>query len=353
MVGIQPFGVDNCKKRVVVIDNMLHIVADCDIPFLKGVLEPYARVEYKIGSDISSEQVRCADVLITRTRTNCNRDLLEGSSLSLITTATIGTDHIDDRFCRENSIEVFSAAGCNSRGVLQWVAAVLAAADVDPVKTKLGIVGVGNIGSLVRDYALNWGFDVLCCDKPRQNRGDGGFVSLEQIFKQCDIITFHTPLNKGGEYNTYHMVERELLGTMRDGAIIINSARGNILDTEALLESKARFVIDTWENEPQINAEALERSLLATPHIAGYSIQGKAMATAMCVRHIAQRYDLPLKNWYPSQVLPSVTSPISWEEMKKEIKNHFDIVVESTNLKSQPQRFEQIRNNYTYRSEFF
>ena len=176
----------------------MKIVADNAIPFLKGVLEPYARVEYLPGKTIATADVRDADALIVRTRTRCDAALLEGSSVKLIATATIGFDHIDTEYCRRHGIEVATAAGCNARGVLQYVAAALVRLSRvqawEPTDKTLGIVGVGHVGSLVEAYARTWGFRVVACDPPREEREHGGFLPLEEVACQADILTFHLSL---------------------------------------------------------------------------------------------------------------------------------------------------------------
>lgn len=174
----------------------LRILIDKAIPFLEGLFEPYAEVVYLPGDGFTAEIVQDADALIIRTRTKCNAALLRGSSVSIIATATIGYDHIDMEYCRENNIKVSTAAGCNARGVLQWFGACLSHLSRrdgwHPRDMRLGVVGVGNVGSLIAEYGAMWGFDVICCDPPR---GVEGFVELEEMLPLVDIITFHTPLD--------------------------------------------------------------------------------------------------------------------------------------------------------------
>ena len=177
----------------------MKIVADSAIPFLQGVLEPWAEVRYLPGSRIAAEDVRDADALIIRTRTRCDGRLLAGSRVRLIATATIGFDHIDTAWCAAHGIRVATAAGCNARGVLQWAGAVLAhlarTQGWKPAQRTLGIVGVGHVGSLIREYAGLWGFRVVCCDPPREEREHCGFLPLEEVAREADLLTFHTPLD--------------------------------------------------------------------------------------------------------------------------------------------------------------
>ena len=331
----------------------MKIIADQAIPFLKGVLEPFAEVCYRPGREFTPEEVRTADALIIRTRTRCDSRLLEGSRVGMIATATIGFDHIDRAWCAAHGIEVATAAGCNARGVLQWVAAVLTTLarreGWRPQERTLGIIGVGHVGSLVKSYAEAWGFRVLCCDPPREAREHVGFLPLEEVARQADLLTFHTPLDD----TTRHMASQPLFEQMKPGAVIINSSRGEVVDGEALRHSRQRWILDVWEHEPALDPELLERALLATPHIAGYSQQGKANATAMAVAAVSRRFDLPLEGWFPPQVEPSTPRPISWAELCRTLPQHYDIEAESSRLKLHPDTFESLRDNYAYRHEYF
>ena len=249
----------------------MKIVADSAIPFLQGVLEPWAEVRYLPGSRIAAEDVRDADALIIRTRTRCDGRLLAGSRVRLIATATIGFDHIDTAWCAAHGIRVATAAGCNARGVLQWAGAVLAhlarTQGWKPAQRTLGIVGVGHVGSLIREYAGLWGFRVVCCDPPREEREHCGFLPLEEVAREADLLTFHTPLDT----TTRHMAGEELLARLKPGAVVMNSSRGEVVDGDALLRSGHPCVLDVWEHEPRLDPQLLDRTLLATPHVAGYS----------------------------------------------------------------------------------
>ena len=332
----------------------MKIVVDSAIPCLRGVLEPYAEVQYMAGAAISSQECRTADALVVRTRTKCNEALLQGSAVQMIATATIGSDHIDFDYCRSHSIRTATAAGCNARGVLQWVAAVLAHLSkrdgFQPCERVLGIVGVGHVGSLVEEYARRWGFRTVVCDEPRRLNEGFASQSVEEAFAQADIVTLHVPLDK----TTRYMVDTAMIGRMRSGAVLLNSSRGEVVANKALLSrDDIEFALDVWEGEPLLDAEVLNRSLLSTPHIAGYSEQGKAMATAMAVRQIADHFGLPLVDWYPSGVAKSCPQDIGWEAMTGSIADYFDIVGESRRLRENPSLFEELRNDYSYRREYF
>lgn len=331
----------------------MKFVIDSAIPYLRGVLEPFAHVAYLPGREIGPAQVRDADALVIRTRTRCDERLLGSSRVTMIATATIGFDHIDLAWCAARGIEVATAAGCNARGVLQWVAAVLESLarrqGWHPAQKTLGIVGVGHVGSLVKAYAEAWGFRVLCCDPPREERERCGFLPLEAVVREADLITFHTPLDA----STRHMADEALLARLKPGAVVINSSRGEVVDNRVLYASGHPCVLDVWENEPNLHPGLLGTALLATPHIAGYSQQGKANASALSVAALARHFNLPLGGWYPPGVEPSAPRPISWDELRATIRSRYDIEAESRCLKSQPGDFESLRDHYAYRKEYF
>ncbi len=334
-------------------EQKLKIVVDSAIPFLEGVLEPFAEVVRLPGREFSPREVRDADALIIRTRTRCDEQLLGKSRVRFIATATIGFDHIDLDYCRRADIRVATAAGCNARGVLQWVSGVLALLSRregwHPCERTLGIVGVGHVGSLVKRYAEKWGFRVLCCDPPREEREHLGFLPLEEVAREADILTFHTPLDE----TTFHLCDQKLLARLPRKAVVLNASRGEVADERALLASDHPFALDVWEHEPDLCPELLARALVATPHVAGYSLQGKANAAALSVRALARHFDLPLATWYPAAVTPAPEREISWEEMCATICSYFDPEAESRRLKEHPETFEQLRDGYSYREEYF
>ena len=330
----------------------MKIVIDSAIPFIKGVLEPFAEVVYVAGDSFTPQIVADADGLIIRTRTRCNSELLEDSKVEFIATATIGFDHIDMEYCNSHGIKVTTAAGCNARGVLQWVAAVLVALSkregFEPHERTFGIVGVGNVGKLVKHYAESWGFKVLCCDPPRQEREQLDFLQLEQLLPQVDILTLHTPLDS----TTRGMIDSKMLSLLHDDAVVINASRGEVVCSSALLERNITCALDVWENEPNIDVQLLERAFVTTPHIAGYSLQGKANATAMSVGALADHFQLPLKCWYPSQCSPTIPMEIDWQELCQTIDSYCNLENESAPLKNGG-NFESLRNSYHYREEYF
>ena len=266
----------------------MKIVADMDIPFLEGVFEPYGEVIYKKGIDIVKEDVMDADALLVRTRTQCDAALLEGSKVKVVASATIGTDHIDKEYCASRGIEVANASGCNAGGVMQYVfSAVYGIAARKGIKlddVTFGVVGVGNVGRLVADMAESLGFKVMRCDPPRaEKEGPEGFCSLEYLLANSQVVTMHVPLDE----TTRGMADDDFFMLMPPGSIFINAARGEVVVDEALMHAIPKFgavVIDTWNHEPNVNLDLVEMVDIATPHIAGYSYQGKQNSLCSAVR---------------------------------------------------------------------
>ncbi len=345
---------------------MIKILVDSDIPYIKGILEPYFDVRYVAGKSVTHSDIKECKALITRTRTMCNQALLADSSVEFIGTASIGCDHIDLNYCKDNSIEVTTAAGCNARAVLQWVMAVVAQFDkkryFDPPKTTIGVIGVGNVGREVAQSFKAMGFEVLMCDPPRA-LAESDFeihnTPLNHLLASSDIITIHTPLTYYGEYATHNLIDSHNISKIKQGAVLINAARGGVINQQqlkaAILEQRlAHTAIDTWESEPDIDLGLLEIVDIATPHIAGYSAQGKANATSMIVRAIARKYDIiELLAWYPSSIAQvAQTTEMSWSNIRRIVPLYYDVELDSNNLKQNPERFEFLRNNYNYRTEF-
>ena len=314
----------------------MRCVIDKYIPFINGRLEGlFDVVQYLEPESINHDNIRNADVLLIRTRTRCNRELLEGTKVGLIATATIGIDHIDLDYCRKAGIRVCNAPGCNARGVAQYVESALSYLNFS--RGTIGIVGVGHVGRLVQQMAERHGFRALLYDPPRQ-RTEGGSqwtTDISELAREADVITFHTPLTRKGTDATFHLADDAFLSCCKNDVLIINAARGGVVDESALLKHNVRCVIDTWENEPHINQELLHHALIATPHIAGYSAEGKRNATRMILEQlsdfIGRTIDLTgLQTG--SQPLPV-----------------YDIMQDDGRLRNEPQAFERIRQKYVFR----
>ena len=454
--------------------NKMKIIADEAIPYLKGIFENECEVEYYPGSEITPQRVKDADALIVRTRTKCNAQLLEGSKVKVIASATIGTDHIDRAWCQSHNIALFNAPGCNSGGVLQYfltalfkclstrelwqkflnsapdagaddaaagaataggaagaadgaaagsvagvdgtaegAAAATAAGDsaAESAPFTVGVIGVGNVGSKVAAACEGLGFEVLRNDPPKERQQtlayNSGYLrivdfkdyySLDYLLENSDVVTLHVPLDE----TTKGMADASFFARMKPGAIFINSSRGEVVDEAALLANihkLAAVVLDVWVGEPNINKELLQSAFIATPHIAGYSAEGKIKGTQMAVEAI-RRYmrdngltaSTAASSTHSVGATPAATAPATTagatpaaaalattagatpaaactcsipeeqpipvdfrgkniDEISQMLERIFPIQELSDSLKANPHTFEEMRNNYNYRHE--
>jgi erythronate-4-phosphate dehydrogenase len=348
----------------------MKIVADDKIPFLKGVLEQYAEVVYIPGNKIARNDLMDTDALLIRTRTKCTEALLKGTNVKFIGTATIGFDHIDTGYCKRKNIFWTNAPGCNSSSVQQYIAAVLLKMASEfrfSLKDKtIGIIGVGNVGAKVEKFARIMGMKVLLNDPPRARREGGKkFINLATALFESDIVTVHVPLNVVGEDCTYHMFNSQAFKKMKKGTWFINSSRGEVNDTVALKKVLASgklggAVLDVWEHEPDIDLDLMAGTFLATPHIAGYSTDGKANGTSLVVNSLCRHYNLPLTSWYPGDVpepeKPSISiickGQTDEEIIRKAVFHTYNIDEDNMNLRFNPSDFEKLRGDYRNRREF-
>ena len=328
------------------------IKIDDNIPYIQGRLEEVADVEYLDQFGFTPETIKGADAMIIRTRTLCNSELLENSDVKSIATATIGTDQIDIPWCNEHGIKISNAPGCNAPGVAQYVWSSLLRIGFNPSKHKLGVVGCGNVGSIVADWGRKLGAEVWISDPPRQDSGQQeDYHPLEEIMSECDAISLHTPLIKSGKYPTRHLIGERELALMKDGAVLVNAARGAVVDNNALLrkvkEGGIRTIIDTWEDEPALNDELLKLVDIGTFHIAGYSNEGKQRATRMVLEAMEKEFGFKVDK---SDLAPEYRP---WATIEAEgIIESYDPYVDSKALKNSPKDFDQLRRNYNYRPEY-
>lgn len=338
----------------------MKVVIDEKIPYLRDALTAMGvDVVALPGAAIGADDLADVGALFVRTRTHCNEALLAGSAVRFIGTATIGYDHIDVDYCRNNGIVWTNAAGCNAGAVLQYVQSVIYSWSRDndsPVSgLTLGVVGLGEIGSRVAAWARGVGMTVLANDPPKADAGMSGLVSLEEVTERCDIITFHPTLNVTGRYNSYHLADKGFFDSLRHCRLLINASRGPVVDNVALLAAMESGVVgcaavDVWENEPDINISLLNKAYIATPHIAGYSVEGKMNATSIVLRefarHIGYVGELPrLQLAAPEQ--PQVKAASECDALLA-IYSPLD---DTTMLKNSPSDFESLRNNYRLRRE--
>ena len=317
------------------------VIIDKGIPFLEGVFPPEIEVLHLSPEDITPESVRYADALFVRTRTQINKELLHGSNVRFVATATIGFDHIDQDYCREAGIHWVSCPGCNAQAVCDYVEEAISSIKSGENALTIGIVGYGHVGKLVAQMAERRGYKVILSDPPL-----GIGLPLEQLAPLCDVLTFHIPLTQDGEHPTYHLCDANILRLCKPGTLIINAARGGVIDEQPLLSclsplasSPHRLIasIDCWENEPNINQDLLKHVELASFHIAGYSIQGKMNASEMCLRAFCEFFSLPILSINKKVVPLQGDSEPGW--LKRV----------SDQLKAAPEHFEQLRKQYKLR----
>lgn len=346
----------------------MKIVADNKIPFLKGIPEKFADITYLPTKDFTHENIKDADVLIIRTPNKCTRELLEGSKVRFIASTTIGYDHIDIDYCREANIKWVNSPGCNAVSVGQYMLSSL----IELSRKKgfslrektLGIIGVGNVGKQVESVCKAYGINYLLCDPPRALvEGKDHFVEMDMIVRQCDIITFHVPLTKSGDHATYHLADQAFFNSLKKKPYLINAARGSVHDTKALIDAKntgliEEMVIDCWENEPEISSDLLNECCIATPHIAGFSADGKANGTRMCLEAIAREYNIQIKDLDLLTTPQPPADPVidlnlfKYNRVENAILKTFSPLPEDKRLRDSPEKFEYLRTNYDNPREF-
>ena len=367
----------------------LNLVVDDKIPFMHGFAELLGNVRYLPGAAITAADVRDADALIVRTRTRCDRALLEGSRVKFVATATIGFDHIDTAYLQEAGIAWANCPGCNAHSVAQYVESALlllaahgcwdaACPQLDaslPVREgaldrtifsrlTLGIVGVGNVGSAVWETAKRLGFGhIVLCDPLRAEKEGSAFPSatLEEVAETCDVVTFHTPLTRAPHpHATFHMADEAFFRRLKRGAVVLNTSRGEVVSNDALREALVggqlrAAVVDTWENEPNVDRRLLDLAFLATPHIAGYSADGKVNGSRRSLQHVARHFGLDASP-FDRMAAPSLPACFEYDETLRngsfipELRL-YDPSRDSRNLKSAPEAFESLRGNYPLRRE--
>lgn len=345
----------------------MKIVVDNKIPYIQEALTRLCdEVIFLDGSKITHNDVKDADALIVRTRTQCNEELLKGSKVSFIATATIGYDHLDIDYLKKAHIAWTNCPGCNASSVGQYIRSCLILLEkekgIDLTQTTIGIVGVGHVGKAVINAIKPLGIKILKCDPPVKFKLEQkglfaeDYLSLRQLQDECDIISFHTPLTKMGDNPTFHLADTKFFKNIRKNLILINSSRGAVVDNVALLEAIKKeivkyAIIDTWENEPHINKELLFHAYIGTPHIAGYSADGKANASRMTLTAICQHFHIPLQlDIHP----PKIQAPKEYQEMNEKERSLFlyNPHRDSKLLKDNPDLFEKYRGDYPLRREF-
>lgn len=332
----------------------MKIIVDENIPYIRGRFGAGCDITYVDQDDITPELVRDADALLVRTRTRCNADLLSGSSVRFVGTGTIGTDHLDLPWLKANGITAVNAPGCNAPGVAQYVWSAMLRLGFDPQADRLGVVGCGNIGSIVKAWGKHLGAEIWVSDPPRQRAGiPDDYHTLDDLMANCKAVTLHTPLTRSGRDATFHLVGDHELELMGENRIFINAARGPVVDNDALLrrvqaDPSLRTAIDVWEGEPVINRELLGLVDYGTFHIAGYSRQGKERATRMLLEALQTHSGIPMDT---SGLEPAYDLATAQLPSAKRILDSYDPAHDTEPLRQHPDMFEKLRHDYNYRTE--
>ncbi|NVJ66276.1 MAG: 4-phosphoerythronate dehydrogenase [Gammaproteobacteria bacterium] len=342
------------------------------MPMVDELFGDFCWIERKAGRDIGAKDLADVDILLVRSITQVNRQLLESSPVKFVGTATIGTDHIDKDYLAASNIEFADAAGCNAQAVAEYVIAAIGywayQRDIDLHSKKVGVIGAGNVGTKVSRMLDLLGIQYLLNDPILEANGDKrDFSPLGQI-NQCDIVTCHVPLTKSGDYPTHHLLDAKFLKVMPKDSLLINSARGSVLDNQAALEflsnnASMDMVLDVWEGEPSLNVDLFDKCLLGTPHIAGYSLEGKIRGTYFLYQAVrkwlGKETSYQLQKFLPQTKLWQ--KPRNIDDLHDSLKPFYDIKEDDMALRqvavktnqNLPQDFDLLRKNYKNRLEYY
>lgn len=354
----------------------MKIVADRNIPEVAAAFADLGEVRLLPDREIGPQHLRDCRCLVVRSVTRVDAALLAGSAVEFVATATIGTDHVDLEYLAGARIGFANAAGCNAEAASEYVIAGLFALasmrGFDPFARRAGIVGLGNVGSRVAAKLEALGIGILCCDPPLAARGERSraYVDLDTLLRDCDLLSLHVPLTRDGAHPTHHLLNVQRIDSLRDGCVLINAARGEVVDNTALLETLRRrndlaVFLDTWEGEPAISRELLASVDLATPHIAGYSVEGRLRGTQMALDAACAHFGLR-SGWQLAQCLPpprqlrpsaAVSRHEAWHNL---LRDHWDIGRDDAALRAgadlpdaaRGELFDSLRRVYPDRLEY-
>jgi erythronate-4-phosphate dehydrogenase len=343
----------------------MKIVADENIPLLEQYFGHVAELVVKPGRSIMREDVLNADVLLVRSVTKINSALLAGTTVKFVGSCTTGVDHVDTEWLDANGIQWAVAAGSNARSVVEYVIAVVASLKKESIfsekKLRAGVIGVGTIGSQVAEALQLFGFDVICCDPPRA-ASDPQFLSRSlDDFVDLDLVTIHTPLCRGGDFSTYHMINEKFLQRQKKGCVLLNVGRGAVVDFSDLEEygQHLYWCLDVWENEPLINFEILGLAEIATPHIAGYSVQSKQRAIDMIYHAAVKKQCVPPVTMplfpFSEQVIEFSGNAVDWCDVVLKIFDPRQVTLQmKTDMieNGSDKTFDLLRKNFKDRYEF-
>lgn len=356
----------------------MRIVADENIPLVNAFFGHLGEVVCLPGRSMTAADVRDADALIVRSVTKVNSALLAGSRVKFVGTCTIGVDHLDQSYLDANAIRWSSAPGCNANSVVEFVYAALCHLDINWLPVRFGIIGCGNVGGLLYKRLKAQGVDVRCYDPNLTSAQNPDLTSLEDVLA-CDVISMHTPLVTTGHYPSFHLLGRKELLQLKKGAVLINCGRGPVINNQALLDvlierKDLRVVLDVWEPEPDISLELLDKVLLGSPHIAGYSYDGKLNGTEMIYQALCDHLDKSPQSSLGALVPPLANNQLRVDEKvdahtdifniaKVLIKQVYDIAADDSRLRALATQalagevvfgegFDGLRKHYPVRREF-
>ncbi|EHK0944159.1 4-phosphoerythronate dehydrogenase PdxB [Citrobacter farmeri] len=349
----------------------MKILVDENMPYARELFSRLGEVKAVPGRPIPVTELDDADALMVRSVTKVNASLLEGKAIKFVGTATAGTDHVDENWLKQAGIGFSAAPGCNAIAVVEYVfSSLLMLAERDGFALRdrtVGIVGVGNVGGRLQARLEALGIRTLLCDPPRADRGDeGDFRSLDELVREADVLTFHTPLFKEGPYKTLHLADEALLSRLKSGAILINACRGAVVDNTALLArlnagQELSVVLDVWEGEPDLNVDLLHKVDVGTAHIAGYTLEGKARGTTQVFEawsaFIGREQHVALDTLLPAPEFGRITlhGPLDQPTLKRLVHLVYDVRRDDAPLRNVagiPGEFDKLRKNYLERREW-
>lgn len=343
----------------------MNIVVDENIPMADTLFSVLGKVTKLGGRKISREDLIDVDVLLVRSVTKVNESLLSGTSVKFVGTCTIGTDHIDLAYLSENNIGFSSAPGCNARGVVQYVISTLARLNRLEPTQKVGIVGCGNVGGRLYRQLKTLGFDCYCYDPHLDQSEIPDLSSFDSIF-DCDIVCVHTPLVKDGDYPTESMFGYTEFKKLKPACLLLNAGRGEVVNNSELLDylsshDDLQVVLDVWDAEPAINAKLLSEVVFGSPHIAGYSYEGKINGSTMIFsalsKHLGKDDDWIAAN-VQSVEQKAFGDPIALrsDSLVDAILESYDVAIDNATLREAvnelPSSFDKLRKTYRKRREF-
>ncbi|MEG1211742.1 MAG: 4-phosphoerythronate dehydrogenase PdxB [Leclercia sp.] len=349
----------------------MKILVDENMPYARELFSRLGEVKAVPGRPIPLAELDDADALMVRSVTKVNEALLSGKAVKFVGTATAGTDHVDDAWLKQAGIGFSAAPGCNAIAVVEYVfSSLLMLAERDGfilADRTVGIVGVGNVGSRLQKRLEALGIRTLLCDPPRADRGDeGDFRTLDELVAECDVLTFHTPLFKDGPYKSLYLADDTLIGRLKPGSILINACRGPVVDNAALLQrlhagQDLSVVLDVWEPEPDLNVTLLEKVDIATAHIAGYTLEGKARGTTQVFEaystFIGKSQQVALDTLLPTPEFGRITlhGPLDQGTLKRLVHLVYDVRRDDALLRKvagMPGEFDKLRKHYIERREW-